>query len=168
MMEKLQKKLFGDENGKGGVFGSFEDLNKNTELAASVIKDFFDTEGNAMLDASDKFLEAFDKATGGALKASGESNTSGVSKEIQGITEDTGNLLGSYLNAIRQDVSIKRMLQEKFFNVELPRISVIAQAQLQQLNAIATNTARNAQFAEEIRDMFNRIIDKGSGKLKGL
>lgn len=168
MMEKLQKKLFGDENGKGGVFGSFEDLNKNTELAASVIKDFFDTEGNAMLDASDKFLEAFDKATGGALKASGESNTSGVSKEIQGVTEDTGNLLGSYLNAIRQDVSIKRMLQEKFFNDEFPRISVIAQAQLQQLNAIATNTARNAQFAEEIRDMFNRIIDKGSGKLKGL
>lgn len=168
MMEKLQQKLFGDENGNGGVFKSFEDLNDNTDLAASTIKDFFDTEGNAMLDASQKFLEAFDKATGGALAATGESDTSGMSKEIQGTTEDTANLLGSYLNAMRQDVSVKRMLQEKFFNEEFPKMSVIAQAQLQQLNAIAINTERNAQFAEDIRDMFNRIIDKGSGKLKGL
>lgn len=155
MMEKLQEKLFGDENGNGGVFKSFEDLNNNTELAASTIKDFFDTEGNAMLDASQKFLEAFDKATGGALAATGESDTSGMSKEIQGTTEDTANLLGSYLNAMRQDVSVKRMLQEKFFNEEFPKMSVIAQAQLQQLNAIAINTERNAQFAEEIRDILD-------------
>jgi hypothetical protein len=168
MMEKLQQKLFGDENGNGGVFKSFEDLNNNTELAASTIKDFFDTEGNAMLDASQKFLEAFDKATRGALAATGESDTSGLSKGIQGVTEDTADLLGSYLNSIRQDVSVKRMLQEKFFNEDFPKMSVIAQVQLQQLNAIARNTERNAQFAEEIRDMFNRIIDKGSGKLKGL
>lgn len=168
MMEKLQQKLFGDENGNGGVFKSFEDLNNNTELAASTIKDFFDTEGNAMLDASQKFLEAFDKATGGALAATGESDTSGLSKGIQGVTEDTADLLGSYLNSIRQDVSVKRMLQGKFFNEDFPKMSVIAQVQLQQLNAIARNTERNAQFAEEIRDMFNRIIDKGSGKLKGL
>ena len=168
MMEKLQQKLFGDEDGNGGVFKSFEDLNDNTDLAASTIKGFFDTEGNAMLDASQKFLEAFDKATGGALAATGKSDTSGLSKGIQGVTEDTANQIGSYLNSIRQDVSVKRMLQEKFFNDDFPKMSVIAQAQLQQLNAIARNTERNAQFAEEIRDMFNRIIDKGSGKLKGL
>lgn len=161
MMEKLQKKLFGDENGKGGVFENFEDLNNNTELAASTIKNFFDTEGNAMLEASDKFLEAFNKATGGALTATGDGNTSGLSKDIQGVTEDTSYLLGSYLNAIRQDVSVKRMLQEKFFNEEFPKMSVIAQAQLQQLNAIARNTERNAQFAEEIRDIINRCYDRG-------
>lgn len=161
MMEKLQKKLFGDENGKGGVFENFEDLNNNTELAASTIKNFFDTEGNAMLEASDKFLEAFNKATGGALTATGDGGTSGLSKDIQGVTEDTSYLLGSYLNAIRQDVSVKRMLQEKFFNEEFPKMSVIAQAQLQQLNAIARNTERNAQFAEEIRDIINRCYDRG-------
>lgn len=161
MMDKLQQKLFGDEDGNGGVFKSFEDLNNNTELAASTIKDFFDTEGNAMLDASQIFLEAFDKATGGALAATGESDTSGMSKEIQGTTEDTANLLGSYLNAMRQDVSVKRMLQEKFFNDDFPKMSVIAQAQLQQLNAIARNTERNAQFAEEIRDIIDRCYDRG-------
>lgn len=166
MMEKLQQKLFGDENGNGGVFKSFEDLNNNTELAASTIKDFFDTEGNAMLDASQKFLEAFDKATGGALAATGESDTSGLSKGIQGVTEDTANKVGSYLNSIRQDVSVKRMLQEKFFNEEFPKMSVIAQAQLQQLNAIARNTERNAQFTEEILDLFNMVVDKGGRNVR--
>lgn len=166
MMEKLQQKLFGDENGNGGVFKSFEDLNNNTELAASTIKDFFDTEGNAMLDASQKFLEAFDKATGGALAATGESDTSGLSKEIQGVTEDTANKVGSYLNSMRQDVSVKRMLQEKFFNEEFPKMSVIAQAQLQQLNAIARNTERNAQFTEEILDLFNMVVDKGGRNVR--
>lgn len=166
MMEKLQQKLFGDENGNGGVFKSFEDLNNNTELAASTIKDFFDTEGNAMLDASQKFLEAFDKATGGALAATGESNTSSLSKGIQGVTEDTANQIGSYLNSIRQDVSVKRMLQEKFFNDDFPKMSVIAQAQLQQLNAIARNTERNAQSTEEILDLFNMVVDKGGRNVR--
>lgn len=166
MMEKLQQRLFGDENGNGGVFKSFEDLNDNTELAASTIKDFFDTEGNAMLDASQKFLEAFDKATGGALAATGESDTSGMSKEIQGVTEDTANQIGSYLNSIRQDVSVKRMLQEKFFNDDFPKMSVIAQAQLQQLNEIARNTERNAQFTEEILDLFNMVVDKGGRNVR--
>lgn len=166
MMEKLQQKLFGDENGNGGVFKSFEDLNNNTELAASTIKDFFDTEGNAMLDASQKFLEAFDKATGGALAATGESDTSGLSKGIQGVTEDQYDLFGSHLNSIRQDVSVKRMLQEKFFNEEFPKMSVIAQAQLQQLNAIARNTERNAQFTEEILDLFNMVVDKGGRNVR--
>ena len=159
MMEKLQQKLFGDENGNGGVFKSFEDLNNNTELAASTIKDFFDTEGNAMLDASQKFLEAFDKATGGALAATGESETSGMSKEIQGTTEDTANLLGSYLNAMRQDVSVKRMLQEKFFNDDFPRMSVIAQAQLRQLNAIAENTRRTAESNDAILEEISELRD---------
>lgn len=159
MMEKLQQKLFGDENGNGGVFKSFEDLNNNTELAASTIKDFFDTEGNAMLDASQKFLEAFDKATGGALAATGESDTSGLSKEIQGVTEDTANKVGSYLNSMRQDVSVKRMLQEKFFNEEFPKMSVIAQAQLRQLNAIAENTRRTAESNDAILEEISELRD---------
>lgn len=166
MMEKLQQKLFGDENGNGGVFKSFEDLNNNTELAASTIKDFFDTEGNAMLDASQKFLEAFDKATGGALAATGESDTSGLSKGIQGVTEDTANQIGSYLNSIRQDVSVKRMLQEKFFNEDFPNMSVLAQAQLQHLDAIEKNTGKNARFAEEILDLFNMVVDKGGRNVR--
>ena len=58
------------------------------------------------------------------------------------------------------------MLQEKFFNDDFPKMSVIAQAQLQQLNAIARNTERNAQSTEEILDLFNMVVDKGGRNVR--
>lgn len=111
-------------------------------------------------ELTQKGLELRDQIAGfTGYEGDGES-TSGMSKGIKGVTEDTANKVGSYLNSIRQDVSVKRMLQEKFFNEEFPKMSVLAQAQLQQLNAIARNTERNAQFAEEMRDLFNTVVDK--------
>lgn len=111
-------------------------------------------------ELTQKGLELRDQIAGfTGYEGDGES-TSGMSKGIKGVTEDTANQVGSYLNSIRQDVSVKRMLQEKFFNEDFPKMSVIAQAQLQQLNAIARNTERNAQFAEEMRDLFNTVVDK--------
>ena len=82
-----------------------------------------------------------------------------MSKEIQGTTEDTANLLGSYLNAMRQDVSVKRMLQEKFFNDDFPEMSVIAQAQLRQLNAIEESTRRTAESNEAILKEVSELRD---------
>ena len=75
----------------------------------------------------------------------------GLSSSIQGVTEDTANLLGSYLNAIRHDVSVKRSLLEDIAGNLLPTMSITAQAQLQQLNAIAANTKANADAAIEIQ-----------------
>ena len=75
----------------------------------------------------------------------------GLSSSIQGVTEDTANLLGSYLNAIRHDVSVKRSLLENIAGNLLPTMSITAQAQLQQLNAIADNTKINADAALEIQ-----------------
>ena len=37
-----------------------------------------------------------------------EDSGSGLSKGIQNVTENTANLLASYINAIRADVSVKR------------------------------------------------------------
>ena len=45
----------------------------------------------------------------------------------------------------------------------LPTISITAQAQLQQLNAIAANTLANANAAKEIRELFAGVITTGSG-----
>lgn len=60
-------------------------------------------------------------------------------------------MLGSYLNAIRHDVSVKRSLLENIAGNLLPTMSITAQAQLQQLNAIADNTKINADAALEIQ-----------------
>ena len=161
MFEKLQKKLFGDENGKGAMFQTFKDLEKNGEKLTVALKDFFDKEGGAMINASQTFLESLDKATGGAITATGDKNgkKEGLSAGIQGVTEETADLLASYVNAVRADVAAKRALQEKFFNDDFPKMNAIAQAQLQQLNIIAKNTGRNVEFVEEIRDILHRNVN---------
>lgn len=168
MFEKLQDKLFGEK----GLFKEFTDIQDNGAVAAGAIKDFFDNEGKAMIDASQSFLEAFDKATGGALTATGESSTSGLTKGIQGVTEDTANLLGSYLNSIRQDVSVKRALLEKLGNEIFPKYNILAEQQLTQLRAIANNTLRSAQNTEanlavlkEFMGLVGMVIDKGKRKI---
>lgn len=115
------------------------------------------------------FLEQLEKVMnekGLTLRNESESSSSGLSKGIQGVTEDTANLLGSYLNSIRLDVSVKRSIIEKLAGEDIPKMSLIAQAQLTQLNNIAANTLRNAEAADRIYDLFNRVVDKGGNKLK--
>ena len=162
MFKKLQKKLFGDEN-TPGMFESLEDIEKKGDLLAAGLNEFFEGEGGQMIAASQKFLEALDKATGGALSSSGSGESNGLSKGVAGVTEETADLLASYINAIRADVSVGRVMQEKFFNTDFPQLSAVAQAQLTQLNVIAANTDRNAMFAEEIYNMLHRNITPGKG-----
>lgn len=94
MFEKLQDKLFGEN----GLFKEFTDIQDNGVIAAEAIKNFFDNEGKAMIEASQSFLEAFDKATGGAITSTGDSSSSGMSKSGIQASEETMNLTNSYLN----------------------------------------------------------------------
>lgn len=107
-----------------------------------------------------------------ALKNKGldlrENGSSSTTNSIKGITEETADLLASYLNAVRLDVSVIREMQGKF----LPEMSEIVKSQLTQLNLIARNTLRNADAAERIEkifieynDNFNRVIN-GTKSLK--
>lgn len=97
-----------------------------------------------------------------------ENGSSSATNSIKSITEDTADLLASYVNSIRLDLSVVREMQGKF----LPEMSEIAKSQLTQLNLIAQNTLRNADAAERIEkifteynDNFNRVIN-GTKSLK--
>lgn len=107
-----------------------------------------------------------------ALKEKGldlrENGSSSATNSIKGITEETADILASYLNAVRLDVSVIREMQGKF----IPEMSEIAKSQLTQLNLITQNTLRNADAAEridktvsELNDNFNRVIN-GTKSLK--
>ena len=107
-----------------------------------------------------------------ALKNKGldlrENGSSSTTNSIKGITEETADILVSYVNSIRLDLSVVREMQGKF----LPEMSEIAKSQLTQLNLIAQNTLRNADAAERIEkifieynDNFNRVIN-GTKSLK--
>ena len=95
-------------------------------------------------------------------------SSSSTKNSIKSITEETADILASYLNAVRLDVSVIREMQGKF----IPEMSEIAKSQLTQLNLIAQNTLRNADAAERIEkifieynDNFNRVIN-GTKSLK--
>ncbi len=97
-----------------------------------------------------------------------DSSSSSMSSSIKGMTEQTGDLIASYLNAIRADVSVTRQLQ----GIYLPKLDITATAQLQQLDSIAQNTSRNALAAEgmleavgEMRDLLNSTTRDGSKKI---
>jgi hypothetical protein len=95
-----------------------------------------------------------------------EKASSGLSKGIKSVTEDTANLLASYVNSMRADLSVNRTLIEQLVSVDVPQMSIIAQAQLQQLQQVAANTKRNADAADRIYELVNKVVDKGSNKLK--
>lgn len=97
-----------------------------------------------------------------------EDGSSSATNSVKSITEETADLLVSYVNSIRLDLSVVREIQGKF----LPEMSEIAKSQLTQLNLIAQNTLRNADAAEridktvsELNDNFNRVIN-GTKSLK--
>ena len=169
-MNKLRDYLFGDK-------GIFTDSSAGgTNLTEQEVAGLMQQLGSLRGTISDSkkiwdYLNAAAKKMGISLEETSASNT--LSKGIQeNITEETANILASYINGIRADVSVKRALLEKWGNEILPKYNVIAEQQLTQLRAIANNTLRSAQNTEanvalvqEVRDMLNIVIDRGSRKI---
>lgn len=92
-----------------------------------------------------------------------DNSSSSSRNSVKGITEEAGDLIASYLNAIRLDCSVMRAEQAKYY----PEMSEIAKSQLSQLNAIARNTLRNADAAERIESIFTEYNDNFNRVLNG-
>ena len=117
------------------------------------------------LSDAKKVWDALNEASGGLLEST-ENASKGLSGEIKNITEDTANLLASYLNSVRQDSSVNRTLLEQLIGFDVPKMNYLAEAQLQQLQMVVDNTRRNADTADKIYDLVNRVVDKGANKIK--
>lgn len=157
-MQQLQKMLFG-EDGMSGYFGKDFSLDeRELESIADYLMGVSEKTDDyySMLDKLNNYME---KKYGISMKEEEEDSGSGLSKGIQNVTENTANLLASYVNAIRADVSVKREYVRRLVEELFPAYNVIAQAQLQQLTMIQINTAKNVEFVEEIRDILHRNIN---------
>ena len=135
-------------------------------------KDFASTVGSLLTKSLDTIVptvEAALDATDEALKSSGlpsmkENADSSLTSSIKGITENTADLLASYLNAIRADVSVNRM------EISAIRIGVdalvgrnmLTVTQEQNLQNIADNTKRNADAATEILALLSNATKDSS------
>lgn len=153
-MTGLQDYLFGENgvftaNSEGGT-----DL--TAKEAAGLAKEMEKVKGS--ISDAEKIWNALNDATGGMLETTEAANDS-LAGNIKSITEDTANLLASYLNAMRQDVSVNRKLVEKLVEVDMANMNLIANAQLTQLRLIQANTLRNADAADAILSEFRAVLN---------
>lgn len=150
--------------------GYAENDDKIKDSNGNVISEYTGAEYADVKNSTDELSKQIEATRDYLKKVYGWSDNSSSSSRnsIKSITEETGDLIASYLNAIRLDCSVMRAEQAKYY----PEMSEIAKSQLTQLNAIARNTLRNADAAERIEsifveynDNFNRVLN-GTKSLK--
>lgn len=152
MFGDLRNFLFG-ENGMGGAFGTDFKLDAS-EVAA--MKEYLDKIKNQGIPAAEELFNAINSATGGMLDDTDKAK-SGLSAGIQSVTENTADLLASYVNAIRASVAMNEGRWERLLNDSIPQMNIIAESQLRTQQQIAANTLRNAIAAEAIVKSNNEI-----------
>ena len=165
-MKKLQATLFGEMDENGNYHGGIIDIENLTDMgairsAAAYAAKYMEENLAPSIDAANFFFDEMDAQMGGILTSSGGGGGS-IRGESASLTENTGSLLASYLNAVRADVSMERAVLERISAEHLPRLTNVAESQLQQLRQISENTARNADLAGEIRDLL-RSAKQGKG-----
>lgn len=154
-MEKLRDYLFGDN----GVFANYKtggDFRLSAQDAAGLADRLKNMKGSVE-DAKDIY-DYINELSGGMLDETDKAK-SGLSAGIQSVTEDTADLLASYLNATRADVSEQtHVLWPRLLDDMLPQMNIIAQSQLDYQRQIAENTMRNAVAAEAIQESTTKLV----------
>lgn len=167
-MESLRTKLFG-KDGKGGLLGNGT-TNLSKSDGAAIVDELMYFKGKVgEAQGIWDYLNNAAKQAGVDLSDMSDSAKDTLSKGIQSITEDTGDLLGSYINAMRAEqakqgvnimqlVTIAQLHTDQFANMyaELLRI---------QLNTLATanNTSAIAQTTKDTYNLLKQATIKGSG-----
>ncbi len=150
-IQKLYKMIAdaaSDESEGGTSFTS-------NELQA--IRDYNEQLANDLIAAREALVQS-----GAIRETSGSSSGSSMSSSIKGVTENTDDLLASYINAIRATSAIN---QQSLLQIvqSTQQMTPIVQAQLDQLrdivrsnNLIAENTQKNAQLVERIENILHQ------------
>ena len=166
--EKIKKayESYG-ELGGGQTGNAFVDAIANALLSGEIADatEELAKDSEKATEQGEKFLEMYKNIMGnhGFDVFGKDTNTPSLGKSVQSLTEDTGNLIASYFNATRADVSVIKMHMEKLMNETYPSMNLIAEAQLTQLTQIQLITANNVQVLTEFRDLFRRATTPGSG-----
>jgi len=163
LFDKLRNQLFGytDANGvvhKGSFDASHPDSNKEqwmSDISEALGKDGYIYNGMEASKVLFDQMEAIAEKSNNTLLNNDSSSTS---SSIKGITEQTADLLASYLNAIRADVSVIRQLQSGKTIEYMDGMTLMAQSQVQYQSQIAANTLRNAEAAEKIGTSCDEIL----------
>lgn len=164
VFKKLENALFGeggaikyDSNGNIMMQESEQDVLK-------VLGQYFGSGGEMekSVEAAEVFYNWVEKITG--MDLSSDESKSGISSSIKNITESTGDLLASYANSMRLDLSLMRGLQAEY----IPNMYNAMTAANENLKNIQNHTDSIMKSNEaimrsnaEILTIFKRITPKG-------
>lgn len=155
MMEDVRKALFGTDN-RSGFFGYdyILDQQEMSQLADILMKG--EKKSEAYYEALEGLNDYMSKNYGVSLKE--KDSRGGLSAGIKGIKEDQADILASIVNAMRADGAKITEAVLRYVNDLAPEMSAMVKAQLAYLLSISNNTKRNADMAEEIRDLFSAVV----------
>lgn len=143
MFQSLQDKLFGNkEKNISGVFDPNDPKGSMAKVTA-MITDFFGKggEGEKTITAAMEFMTAYQRGLENAGLSVKNESANTLSSGIQGTSEETSDLLAGYVNALRQDVAINRIMLSQFVTELWPSyIEQVANA-VRSLNNIDANVA---------------------------
>ena len=116
MFQSLQDKLFGNaEKNISGVFDPNDPKGSMSKVTA-MITDFFGKggEGEKTITAATEFMTAFQRGLENAGLSVLNESANALTSSVQGTSEETSDLLAGYINALRQDVAVNRILLTQF------------------------------------------------------
>ncbi len=117
MMERLRDKLFG-ENGVTTTDKLAADPMGESKKVLAVIADYFKPggEGSNMVTAAQEMLYGINDLMEqmGYVNGLRNNDFNSLSSSVQGTSEETSDLFAGYVNSLRQDVAIKRILLSQF------------------------------------------------------
>lgn len=116
MFQSLQDKLFGNaDKNISGVFNPNDPKGSMSKVTA-MITDFFGNggEGQKTITAATEFMTAFQRGLENSGLSVLNESANALTSSVQGTSEETSDLLAGYINALRQDVSVNRILLTQF------------------------------------------------------
>lgn len=158
MFEKLRTKLFGDGKDNKGVFDP-NDVTRSAQKVTDIVADFFGQNGdgkNAIV-AAQEALAAYEKGLNDAGLSVKNNSNSTLSSGIQGTSEETSALLAGYINALRQDVSVIRIMQTQFINDAWPDYIKQITGMAATLGRIDANVAAIRAVISENGALYNKV-----------
>lgn len=163
LLDKYQKKL--DEIATAYSLGVYNETEYGLAVAsvAGEIRDSYDSLVPALQTLGETLADAFGIQGYDVVNGSNGSNSS-VGNSIKGITENTADMLASYLNSVRADVSVIRITQFNYFE-DMKRLTTSGNASLRNIenhtDAIMRSNEAIQQSNSEILAIFKRVTQGG-------
>lgn len=179
LIDNLRKKLFGytDSNGNfhNGVVTTDELASDPVGASKKIISEMANYfkpggEGSNMMVAAQEYLTSIDNLMqqlgySNGLKSSDSSNT--LSSSIQGTSEETSALLAGYVNALRQDVAVNRLLLNQYITEMWPSYIEQVTMSVRSLNNIDNNVSAIRMLLSENGALYT-IIDSMKSHLDNI